>query len=232
MLSDYEIAGIHRNRAGFREILSDIPPEYGVPFEGPISSSLSANTSTLITADEEQRLVSLAKSGNVDAFMELSRADHLKLLRTACRITRNWEDAEDAVQSAQLRAFMQIRSFQGRSKFSSWMTRIVINAAPAMLRKKRRYSESSVERDWNNNEGKKCLAIADERLCPLASYESREQHERLMTALDRLRPRLRAVIDLRLGDGLSVQQIAKRLDISVPAVKSRLVPRPYDDVPL
>src|ERR1700730_1988194 len=80
------------------------------------------------TEMSEAALVSMAKLGDSDAFVELSRLHSNRLLRTIYNITRNWHDAEDALQDATLRAFSHLKDFQGKSSFSTWLTRIAINS--------------------------------------------------------------------------------------------------------
>jgi RNA polymerase sigma-70 factor (ECF subfamily) len=89
------------------------------------------------TEMSEAVLVSMAKLGDSDAFVELSRLHSNRLLRTIYNITRNWHDAEDALQDAMLRAFSHLKNFQEKSSFSTWLTRIAINSALMILRKKR-----------------------------------------------------------------------------------------------
>src|SRR6267143_3303588 len=84
----------------------------------------------------EKSLVQAAKAGQSTAFAALCERYTQQLLRAAHRITRNREDSEDAVQEALLRAFVHVRDFDGRSSFATWLTRITINSALMILRKK------------------------------------------------------------------------------------------------
>src|SRR5712664_682937 len=90
-----------------------------------------------VMGTKEASLLATAKSGETAALDTLYRAHAEKLFRTVHRITRNREDAEDAVQDSLLRAFLHLKSFAGRSTFSTWLTRIGINSALMILRKKR-----------------------------------------------------------------------------------------------
>jgi RNA polymerase sigma-70 factor (ECF subfamily) len=85
----------------------------------------------------EQALVAAAKQGQAEAFATLCQPLARKLIQSAHRITRNREDAEDALQDALLSAFIHMKNFDGRSSFSTWLTRIAINSALMTLRKKR-----------------------------------------------------------------------------------------------
>ena len=90
-----------------------------------------------LTEMSEAALVSMAKLGDSDAFVELSKLHSKRLLRTIYHITRNWHDAEDALQDATLKAFSHLKDFREKSRFSAWLTRVAINSALIILRKKR-----------------------------------------------------------------------------------------------
>ena len=89
----------------------------------------------------EAALVSMAKLGDSDAFVELGKLHSNRILKTIYQITRNWHDAEDALQDAMLRAFCHLKGFQEKSSFATWLTRIAINSALMILRKKRGWCE-------------------------------------------------------------------------------------------
>jgi RNA polymerase sigma-70 factor (ECF subfamily) len=95
----------------------------------------------------DEWLVAAAKDGNANAFAELRDRHFRAILRTTYRITRNWEDAEDALQDSFLEAFTHLTRFEGRSSFSSWVTRIAINMSPISLRKKRGKTFQSIDDD-------------------------------------------------------------------------------------
>jgi RNA polymerase sigma-70 factor, ECF subfamily len=107
-----------------------------------MNSSMSAvKTATVIecgpTEMSEAALISMAKLGNGDAFIVLSKLHSNRILPTIYNITRNWHDAEDALQDAMLSAFSHLKDFQEKSSFSTWLTRIAINSALMILRRKR-----------------------------------------------------------------------------------------------
>ena len=93
----------------------------------------------------DEVLVSTAKSGDANAFVELSKRHSNRLLQTTYRITKNRQDAEDALQDSLLKAFSHLKDFQERSSFSTWLTRIAINSALMILRKKRGCFEISID---------------------------------------------------------------------------------------
>src|ERR1700733_8992811 len=93
----------------------------------------------------DEMLAARAKSGNVDAFVELSKRHTSRVFQTAYRVTRNRQDAEDVLQEAFLNAFTHMKNFEGRSSFSTWLTRIAINSALMTLRRKRNCYEVSMD---------------------------------------------------------------------------------------
>ena len=174
------------------------------------------------TEMSEATLVSLAKLGDSDAFVELSKLHSNKILRRIYQITRNWHDAEDALQDATLRAFAHVKDFQEKSSFSTWLTRIAINSALMILRKKRGIYEIPFEAIDDSGESHECWEVK----CPAENPESRlarkEREELLRDAILRLPQVLREVVELRQARGYSTREIAQALGITVPAVKSRL----------
>ena len=170
----------------------------------------------------EAALVSMAKLGDSDAFVELSKLHSNRLLRTIYQITRNWQDAEDALQDATLRAFSHLKDFEGKSSFSTWLTRIAINSALMILRKKRGCYEIPFDDTDDSGDKYECWELR----CPAENPESRlarkEREELLRDAILRLPLLLREVIELRQARGYSTREIAQSLGITASAVKSRL----------
>ena len=167
-------------------------------------------------------LVAATKDGDHQAYAELCRRHSPQIFRTVLRITGNRADAEDTLQEALLKAYIQIRGFEGRSAFSSWLTRIAINSALMLLRKKRSQPvfsfESRSETDdfrlpepmeTSHNPEESCILNALENEC--------------VRAIRHLSPTLQVVVQIRYREDASVAQIAKMLDISESAVKSRLL---------
>ena len=174
------------------------------------------------TKMSEAALVSMAKLGDSDAFVELSKLYSNRTLRTIYHITRNWHDAEDALQDATLRAFSHLKDFEGKSSFSTWLTRIAINSALMILRKKRGCYEIPFDGTEDSGDSYECW----EPRCPAENPESRlarkEREELLRDAILQLPRLLREVVELRQAREYSTGEIAQALGISVPAVKSRL----------
>ena len=165
----------------------------------------------------EKRLVVAAQRGSREAFGELCQPWAKVVLQRVQRITRNREDAEDALQDSFLRAFVHIKDFDGRSKFSTWLTRIAINSALMLLRKRRHSAEFSL----SDEESKSVWELSDQLPNPEILYAQRERESMLLAAIENLGPRNRQVIERRLKEE-SLTETAQILDISAAAAKARL----------
>jgi RNA polymerase sigma-70 factor (ECF subfamily) len=184
-----------------------------------------SNTTTIghgPTELDEAELVSMAKSGNGEAFVVLSKLHSRKILPTIFKITRNWHDAEDALQDAMLRAFSHLKDFQEKCSFSTWLTRIAINSALMILRKKRGLYEIPFDGTGDSGDNYERREVKSASEDPESRLARKEREELLKTAVLQLPHNLREVVDLRLVKGYSTREIAQALGISVPAVKSRL----------
>jgi RNA polymerase sigma factor (sigma-70 family) len=170
----------------------------------------------------EKRLLQAAKSGQSAAFGALSERYAQQLLRVTQRITRKREDSEDAVQDAMLRAFIHLRDFDGRSSFSTWLTRIAINSALMMLRKKRTSLEITTAGSDDPEINGVGYQIADRAPNPERLYAQNEEEKILKRAIHSLRPNLRKVVEVQQLQELSMQETAKAMCISVAAAKGRL----------
>jgi RNA polymerase sigma-70 factor (ECF subfamily) len=170
----------------------------------------------------EEQLVAAAKKGRQGAFGELYARHSQKILRATLRITKNREDAEDAAQDSFLSALVHLESFDGRSSFSTWLTRIAINSALMKLRKNRTCPEISRDEPADGNEDFAPIEPADSRPDPEEQFAQR-QRERIVTrAVGRLRPTLRQVVEFRRLREFSMKETARTLRITIPAAKSRL----------
>jgi RNA polymerase sigma factor (sigma-70 family) len=178
---------------------------------------------TEITTDIcDMYLVAAAKDGDHQAYAELCRRHSKQILRTVLRITRDVADAEDTLQEALLKAYIHIGGFERRSAFSSWLTRIAINAALMLLRKKRSQPVYSFETDPDVDDFKLPepmeTSYDPEESCIQNALEDELDH-----AVRHLSPTLRAVVQIRYREDASISEIAKILGISESAVKSRLL---------
>jgi RNA polymerase sigma factor (sigma-70 family) len=179
------------------------------------------NTRPAIQDISEARLLRDAKRGKPGAFETLCQALTPRLFKTAFRITRNREDAEDAVQDSLMRAYMHIDSFHGNSSFATWLTRIVMNSALMIRRKNRNAREVSADDLSKPGEPGLHLQIPDRAPNPEQSYVEHERKAVLHKAIRKLRPRMRAVVEVAQLQELPIKETAKVLDISVAAAKGR-----------
>jgi len=170
----------------------------------------------------EQTLVVAAKNGDEQAFETLFKRHQQKVLRMVQGYTRVREDAEDIVQQSFHKAFMHLCRFEGKSFFSTWLTRIAINEALMFLRSIRAVRELYID-DGGDAEGiAASLEIPDSRPDPEASYLHRERARVLLSALKHLRPRMRRALELRELAEFSTEQTAEQMGLSVSAVKARI----------
>lgn len=170
----------------------------------------------------EARLLAAAKRGRAEAFEVLCKAHTARLLKTAFYITRNREDAEDALQDSLLRAFVHLKSFDERSSFSTWLTRIVINSALMIHRRSRNARQVSADELSESGEAHVHLQIPDRAPNPEQRYMENERGKILHKAIRSLRPRIRAVVEVGQLQELSMKEAARVLDISIAAAKGRL----------
>ena len=185
--------------------------------------NLSANNVAIDDLNEmrEELLVSAAKSGDTVAFVELSKRHSNKILRRAYRIVKNWQDAEDVLQESLMRAFLHLKDFEERCSFSSWLTRIAINFSLMNLRKKRGHVETSMD-VINDDHGLLHWEPKDPGENPESNFSRREREQLLDGAIRQLPPTLRQVVQLKLIDGRSGEEVSQTLGITVSAAKSRL----------
>ncbi len=181
----------------------------------------SAQLAVTETASDDLDLVHASKRGDVAAFEELVKRYDRKLLRIAQHLTHNREDAEDVVQEAFLKAFQHLGQFQENSKFSTWLIRITLNQGLMKLRKRRPMREVSIDNDFQSEENNLPIDVADWAPNPEELYRAAELREILRKTLQELGPGLRVVFVLRDIEGLSLEQTAEALELSVAAVKAR-----------
>jgi RNA polymerase sigma-70 factor (ECF subfamily) len=171
----------------------------------------------------DQNLVSAAIGGDLAAFSALCRIHSPRLYRSIRQITRNHEDAEDALQDALMRAFVHLRSFDGRAQFATWLTRIALNSALMILRKRKHYPAIPIDSGPQDDDRFSSWEIADRGDDPerrLLKSETAEWMRRAIADLDQL-PRL--AMELWNVQELSTREGARRLNISKAAFKSRLM---------
>src|SRR5881394_2465668 len=172
---------------------------------------------------EELALVQAAKKGDVGAFEELVKRYDRNVFRIAQHITQNREDAEDVVQDAFLKAYSNLEQFQGQSKFYTWLVRIAVNEALMKLRRRRPERTVSLDEEVKTEEDSLPREVADWSPNPEQQYNQEELREILSKTIQGLPPGFRTVFVLRDVEGLSTEETADALDLSIPAVKSRLL---------
>ncbi len=168
---------------------------------------------------DERRLVTQAKSGSSTAFGELYDRHRLRIYHTAFRILRNRQDAEDAVQRSFQRAFTNLCRFREDSTFSTWVSRIAINDALMLLRQRR--ANTRLQENDDDTEAPSVLDPADKGPTPEQALVETELRATVIRAISRLRKSLRIVVLLRELQGLTSAETARRLGLTVSAVKAR-----------
>ena len=191
-----------------------------------MTTFLSVKSDTPAMSDlrawSEEQLIAAAKTGKRAPFGELCERHIKKVFRIIRPITRNREDAEDAVQDCLLNAFTHIKDFDERSRFTTWLTRIAINAALAKLRKNHRKREIPMSDPNPPGELERHNEIPDDAPDPEETYRLRERREILNTAILGLQPRSRRVVELHQLQEHSLSETAQILGISTAAVKAQM----------
>jgi len=167
-------------------------------------------------------LVENCTNGDEAAFDELMKRHHPTAIKVAYSIVRNRQDAEDEVQNAFWKAYKHIGQFNRDSKFSTWLTRIVVNQCLMKLRRSRKFhylylGDSSTAEEFVNVE------LRDSRLTPEEDVGELQVHEVLSEEIRKTPPLLRNVFLLRDVQQIPMPQVAEMLGISVAAAKSRLL---------
>jgi len=181
------------------------------------------STSTVSPGFDEAALVARAKAGDADAFSELVTQYDRRVFRMAKQITQNEEDAEDVLQETFLKAYSHLDDFQGNSRFYTWLVRIAVNEALMKLRKRRSDKTVPLDEpiDTGEDEMVREVAVWDEN--PEQKYSRDELAEILDQAVQSLKPAYRTVFVLRDIEELSIEETAEALNLSISAVKSRLL---------
>jgi RNA polymerase sigma-70 factor (ECF subfamily) len=174
--------------------------------------------------DEDLSLVLDAQHGSMAAFEELVKRHERRMFRIAHNLLHHRQDAEDAVQEVFLKAFRKLQQFQGRSKFATWLARITVNEALAKLRREPAFWSSLAEDPQDEAEAEAGISpqeIRDWAPDPESVYTALELRELLEKNLRRLSPKARSVFLLHDVEGLSLEETAQALGLSVSAVKTR-----------
>lgn len=170
----------------------------------------------------DEGLVAVAKMGDRTAFDELHKRHAAKMFRVAHRITRHREDAEDAVQESFLNAYVHLKNFEGRARFSTWLRRIASNAALMKVRRNRVSHEVPTVEPSERFESRPEEKLEDSSPNPEETCAKGEQESALRDAIAKLRPALREAVELYELLECSLHETANVLGISIAATKGRL----------
>ena len=172
-----------------------------------------------LTEATEEELIRQAQERDEEAFAELVRRNTSVSMRLALSVLKNRQDAEDEVQTSFMKAWLHLPGFQRESRFSTWLRTIVMNQSFMRLRSARRAKLESIspgegdERAWD---------LPSPGRDPETELAADEMSERVRSEVKRLPQMLREVIELRDLEQRPIEDVALQLDISVPALKSRL----------
>jgi len=170
----------------------------------------------------EEKLIRAGQRGDHQAVETLFRRYQRPLFQTALRVLGNTEDAEDALQDGLLSAYRNLKRFEGRSQFSTWLTRIVINAALMRRRSAKARPAVSLDEPPREDELPAAERFADDGLTPEQVFANTEIREMLSENLDQLSPLLRTAFVLREVQGYSTGEAAKKLGVTENTLKARL----------
>src|SRR6266496_4400865 len=172
----------------------------------------------------EAELIQRVCAGDRDAFYQLVRPYERAVFVSAVSIVNNQADAEEVAQEAVLKAFINIKSFRGESKFSTWLIQITINEARMKIRKDRKHLYESVDEQQQGEDGDYWPKdYADWRPIPNEALEQKELREALQKGIASLSPKYREVFVLRDVQNVSITDTARILGISEANVKTRLL---------
>ena len=174
------------------------------------------------TKINEERLIGAGRLGDAQALNALFRRHHQSLFHSVLRVMGNHEDAEDALQDGLLSAFRNLKSFEGRSQFSTWLTRIVINAALMRRRSMASRPAMAVGELKSKNEVPLTDRLVSKSLTPEQLLGRMEIREMFKEHIEELPPILRTVFLLRIMRECTTNETAKILSVPANTVKARL----------
>ena len=174
--------------------------------------------------DNEQSLVAAAQAGDSDAFVTLLNQYSRHIYRLGVSITGNHHDAEDVLQEASLKAYTALAEFRGNSRFYTWLVRIAVNVALGKLRKRALWKESSLDEPRESEDGTYIpLEIESWGEDPEEACLKSDLQQVLSEVIQKLDPKSRTIFTLRDVEKFSIEETAKLLSLSIPAVKTRLL---------
>ena len=176
------------------------------------------------TKEAEEALVREFQAGNLEAYDKIAEIYQKKIYALSFNLTRNQMDAQDVTQEVLLTLFKKVHTFQGKSAFSSWVYRITLNATYMKLRSKKKDPNISLEDllPSYNSTGYQQDKIQDWSENTESLLFANETREVIQKAVDQLPEKEKVVFILRDGEGLSTEKVSEILELTIPAVKSRL----------
>ena len=182
-----------------------------------------ANASAVALEVEDSVLVERVRAGEREAFSELVERHARKVFRLARHITKNDDDASDVLQDAFLKAYSRLDQFHGDAKFYTWLVRIAVNEALMRLRKRKGDRTVSLDQNVETEDGSMPREVADGGEDPEQAYGREETRRILERAIDSLADTYRSVFVLRDVEGFTTEETSEMLELSISAVKSRLL---------
>lgn len=171
--------------------------------------------------DKERLLINKCCKGNIKAFEKLIMNYEKKVYNISLRILKNPEDAMDASQEVLIKVFQNIKKFNFKASFSTWIFKIVTNTCIDYLRK-RNNKLIYIDEAINTDDGVIQREIADDSFTPEELLDKKLTKELVHKSIDKLDDIYRIVIILRDIQGFSYEEISQILDLSVGTVKSRI----------
>ncbi|MEC7641830.1 MAG: sigma-70 family RNA polymerase sigma factor [Nitrospinota bacterium] len=181
-------------------------------------------TQNQVKSNKDEDLVRGLKNGDPDAFNKFVELYQKKIYALGFNLTQNQMDAQDVAQEVFITIFRKINTFQGKSAFSSWVYRITVNAVYMKLRSKKKQQTVSLDDSFPNfnSSGYHQEKIRDWSQNSESLLFSNETKEVIKKAVDLLPEKEKVVFILRDVEELSTEKVSEILDLTVPAVKSRL----------
>lgn len=174
-------------------------------------------------AVSDWELIELFRKGNEEVFEEIVRRYQKKVYNTTYRMMGNHEDASDLAQEAFIRIYRNLRSFQGKSSFSTWLFTITTNVCRDELRKRqRRLQAQSLSEPVQFDDGEVEREIADDSMAPEVMSLHREMQDEIQAVIEQLPSEQKEAIILREFQGLSYEEIAEISGVAVGTIKSRI----------
>lgn len=170
----------------------------------------------------EEQLIRRAQAGDNDAFEALLRLHEKRVYNLCLRMSANADDALDLSQEAFIKAWRALGQYQFEASFSTWLFRLTSNVCLDFLRRKKRRQELSLTESYEDSDAGEELSLPDPQPLPEEQAITGETRRELAQAMARLAPDHREILQLRVVEDLSYEQIAEILDIRVGTVKSRL----------